>query len=657
MPRIGFISPYRKLADMVTDLSEQVGERISVKIGDGNEAVDIANKMIEKGIEAIISRGGTAQYLKEALSIPVIEIPITPVDIIKAIKKFCSPGGKIALCGYDNIISGLESVAEIVENIEIIPVILRRSETMEQIMAKIHEIVPLVDCVVGDAISVREAKRLGKDGVLIESGTESILSAILEAQKLLEVAYQERAHAEELQAILNYSQEGIISVDQKGTIRFVNGPAESLFDVHRGSLVGTNIHHSFPYVNYKKVMTDGEPLLEQFVDIGNKTLMFHTIPIKIKERVTGAVSVFVDISNIRKQEEKIRERIYLKGHVARYTFDQMIVGNDKMQDLIDISKRYAKTSSNILIYGETGTGKEFFAQSIHNASQRKEKPFVAVNCAALPDHLLESELFGYEEGAFTGAKKGGKIGLFELAHEGTIFLDEISETSLPIQVKLLRVIQEKQVMRLGGERLIPVDVRIIAATNQDLGRAVRENRFRADLFYRLHVLTLKLLPLRERIDAIPYFIDEFIGKYCRENGLVKKNMTKEAIEALQTYEWAGNVRELENCIERLTVLVRGEQIRLHHVRNYIDDLSLFTEESGQNPEIRHGQEHVYYEAMGKQENSKYNVQININKNLKDIEDEIIRKMVDLNGGNQAKAARALGIGRSTIWRRNGEQER
>ncbi|MBZ4645917.1 MAG: sigma-54 dependent transcription regulator [Clostridia bacterium] len=637
MYSIGLISPYPKLADIAKDIIDIIDEPIDIKIGDMNEAIPIANKMISEGVEVIISRGGTALSLREFVDVPVIEIQITSIDIMKSIKKAKKKGNNIGLLGYDNVVYNIESIAEILD-VNLVPVIFSKADRVEQKTEKVKQLIGKVDIVVGDHISIQIAQQYGIEGLLIESGKDSILESIIEAKKIRDATNRERERFEELKTILDYSHDGIISINNKGQIKFFNPAAEKIFNINKDSVIGYSIHDVLPHVNFKDVMKNGQSKIDEFYNIGEKIIIASTLPIKLRDKVAGVLSVFQDISKIQNTEEKIRKKVYLKGHVARYRFEDIITGNEKMNKLVEVAKLYANTSSNILLIGETGTGKEFFAQGIHNASNRRNKPFVAVNCAALPDNLLESELFGYEEGAFTGAKKGGKQGLFELAHGGTIFLDEIGEIAPHIQTRLLRVLQEKQVMRLGSDRVIPVDVRVIAATNKDLKKAIDDNLFREDLYYRLNVLTLKIPPLRERQDSIPLFVNAFIDRYCRQNNIDKKTISDEAMKALQAYKWYGNVRELENVIERLVIIVPTKRIELYHIKNFIDDWSEELQ-----PLMQENNEYADISDT-------FKIRIDVHRSLKEIESDIIREVLQLTAGDRTKAAKILGIGRTTLWR-------
>jgi len=290
-----------------------------------------------------------------------------------------------------------------------------------------------------------------------------------------------------------------------------------------------------------------------------------------------------------------------------------------------MAKRYAGFDSTVLIFGETGTGKEMFAQSIHNASKRANGPFVAVNCASFSETLMESELFGYVEGAFTGASKQGKVGLFEMAHKGTIFLDEISEMPLSIQSKLLRVLQEKAVMRLGDDRVIPVDVRIIAASNKNLYDMVKNGQFRKDLYYRLNVLTLKIPPLRDRQQDILRLFEHFLEICCIKFNIKQPIIAQEVYQILLNYRWPGNVREVENFTERLLAAYGSSYITVEQIKHILDlkELHDFRERSG------HTKESLDHKTL---------------------DEKTLFKILKSNNFNKTRTAKQLGIGRTTLWR-------
>ena len=293
---------------------------------------------------------------------------------------------------------------------------------------------------------------------------------------------------------------------------------------------------------------------DEVVKFKNKyiTVNKHTINSFGKE--IGFYFCIQEITYIKKLEQNLSKMLRDKGQIARYTFDDIKTNSVNMENTKNLAKKIAKSDYTVLITGESGTGKELFAQSIHNESDRRNQPFIAINCAAMPENLLESELFGYEEGAFTGALKGGKKGLFEQAHNGTVFLDEIGDMPMYLQIKLLRVLQENQVMRVGGQSIIDIDVRVIAATNRDLPKMIKEEKFRSDLYYRINVLPIHIPPLRERKDDINMMLKYFIERDISISEKVKS--------IINSYNWPGNIRELRNTAMYINTMSSGEEVSI-----------------------------------------------------------------------------------------------
>ena len=372
------------------------------------------------------------------------------------------------------------------------------------------------------------------------TGVESLISK-------MELATQQ------FNILLRLSSEGIILVDKKNNIIMCNQKANDFLEKGRIDILYKPASSAFQNNIFEQAAKD---------QITKTVLLLSPSGIKLKLKVIPIVKHGIYLSGIgiinrANPEDEIMtsavNKILKKGHIARYTFDSIITKSKNVIKIKEVAKKMAKSNSAVLITGESGTGKELFAHSIHNYSSRRDKPFVAINCAALADNLLESELFGYEEGAFTGAKKGGKTGLFEIANNGTLFLDEIEGMSKNLQFKLLRVIQEKEIIKVGGDEMIPIDVRIIAASNENLGELVENKVFRQDLYYRLNTLPITIPPLRERIDDLYLLIEDF--KQEMDFNFI---FTKASKHLIENYTWPGNIRELRNCIEYLGCL--GETI-------------------------------------------------------------------------------------------------
>jgi DNA-binding NtrC family response regulator len=350
---------------------------------------------------------------------------------------------------------------------------------------------------------------------------------------------------------------------------------------------------------------------------------YLTKPVK-KDELVRVVERVLRETALRREVNRLRKEVH-----KEYSFHQILGKSKAIQAVFELIRRVADSPTNVLITGESGTGKELVAKAIHYNSSRKEAPFVPVNCAAIPEQLLESELFGHMRGAFTDAKTD-KRGLFEEAQKGTLFLDEISELPLMLQAKILRAIQEREIRRVGATKPVSVDVRIIAATNLNLGEEVKHKRFREDLYYRLNVIELKLPPLRERLEDIPLLVAAFLKKCSEAAGKEIKGVSESALAMLMDYAWPGNVRELENVIERAVTLTRGEKVSP-------DDLPLAVQGA-------RGDRRVLDEAAEK------------SLPLHEIEKEYIKKILDKTGGNKYQAAHALGIDRKTLYRKLAEIE-
>lgn len=352
--------------------------------------------------------------------------------------------------------------------------------------------------------------------------------------------------------ILNVADEGFVAFTSDGNIIMLNKWSEKLFNISAEECIGCNINTIFTQPELQHIVKEDE-ITDEVISFNKNQYIVNKYKLKEDSETIGGVILLRESTEIQKLELKFRQNNIKKGHITKYRFKDIIGKSEKMQESITLAKKMAKGDSGILIQGESGTGKELFAQAIHNASGRKDKPFVAFNCAAVSDTLIESELFGYDEGAFTGAKKGGKAGLFETAHTGTLFLDEIGDISRNMQASLLRVLQEKEIVRVGGTSIIPVDVRIIAATNQNLLQLVQEGKFRSDLFYRLHIMNLHLPALREHREDIPYLLEHMIRRWG-----VKGDIPKNVMDILQGYDWPGNARELANCVEYMINISNGD---------------------------------------------------------------------------------------------------
>jgi PAS domain S-box-containing protein len=382
------------------------------------------------------------------------------------------------------------------------------------------------------------------------------------------------------ETILDSAYDGILVVDENGIVTMVNRAMSDFLGRPAEDVLGRHCTEVLENSRLHVVSRTGVPELSQIQVIRGRRFVVSRIPIVKDGKLVGAVGKVIfrnlqDLQELARRMDVLESQVaYYKGELdrvapARYTFEDLVTSSVEFRRLIKQAEQVARSEATVLVLGESGTGKELFAHGIHNASPRVRAPFIKVNCAAVPTDLLESEFFGYTEGAFTGAKKGGKPGKFELADGGTIFLDEIGDMSPTLQAKLLRVLQDHEVERVGGTHSVKVNVRVIAASNKDLDAMVASGKFREDLYYRLNVVSLQLIPLRERPEDILPLTQAFIAKYNRIAGLSVKGLTPSALAALSAYHWPGNVRELENVITRAISLDVADLIDLGDLPDYI----------------------------------------------------------------------------------------
>ena len=500
MIRLLVIVPYPELKEIVDYVLAHHPERERLDADVQVMTVEDTPDVPADEYDAIIARGYSAQKtIARYKNIPTICLDISGYDMLRAViecQKLFHPG-KIAICGFESRLFEAEEICRMVGvNAAVFAPVLHDDleKTMERILAS------GCDAVVGGYSACILAEHRGIPSVVIKTGQDTVARAVDEAVRTVDRIRGERVISQMYKTIIYSSEDGLLYVDRNGVIRVRNRVVRQMNgDV---SLMDQKLKTVLPYLykDFETVMTGGLEQSGRILTIpGTKTRVSVSCrPVIANKEISGAVICLSDITLIQNLESQIRRKLSERGLKARYTFDDILHESGTMKETIETARRYAATDSNVIIVGETGTGKELFAQSIHNSSRRKNGPFVAINCAALPENLLESELFGYVEGAFTGTSRGGKMGLFEQAHGGTLFLDEVEEISLSTQSKLLRTLQEKQVRRIGDNKVIDIDVRILSATNKSITRLSEEGGFRKDLMYRLDVLRLFLPPLRQR---------------------------------------------------------------------------------------------------------------------------------------------------------------
>ena len=630
-PRLCFLS-YRQIRVFAMPIVAEYSDRADIEVVDGSfgEALAAARQRIAQGqVDVFISAGSNASLLRSGVQAPVATIQLSGFDILQALIKARQLSDRIGIVMYGHIIPELDSVKGLL-NIEILQHAYQTPEMARQCIAQLRACG--VKVIVGSSLVVELAQEAGLQGLLAYS-LSSIRQGFDDALELARAARLEAGRYEQLNGVLHNLQDAVLAVNQDGLVIAVNPAMQAILGQDKASLLGRPLALLTPDLSLDATLATGRAERGVVVRLADRDWIVNRTPIREHGDITGAAITLYDARSIHEADNSLRIRHrqnQTSQAPARYCFDSLLGQSPAFMRAVRTARRYARTDLGVLIVGESGVGKELFAQAMHNESVRARKPFVAVNCAAFPESLLESELFGYEDGAFTGSRRGGKRGLFEAAHTGTLFLDEIGDMPLTLQTRLLRALQEREIMRLGSTTAIPVDVRVIVATHQPLREMVMEGRFREDLYYRINILRLALPALRERrTDIVP--MAQRLVRSC----LARMGSRLDAAGALapltphlQAYAWPGNVRELENFSERIAVfLLQFENI---------EDID-YPELALDCPEL--------FEAMP------CGVPTTPLSNHR-------RACLALekSGGNHALAARQLGVSRSTLWRwrRQGE---
>ncbi|MDB8792313.1 sigma 54-interacting transcriptional regulator [Romboutsia sp. 1001216sp1] len=595
--------------------------------------------LVDKGAQVIIGRGGGYKLILDTVNVPIIPLNMKSIDLLKAIKLASTYKKEIVLIlGYDEVDFDYISLKDVI-NIRIKEEWFKsKYEIRSKVLKYIDKKEGIV--IVGSGIACSFARQYNIDNVFINASEESITEVIEYAKNIISSLSNEKFNNQMLINILDGVKDGIIAIDTKGKIILFNESAKKILNTKKEEVYKKNIKDVFPCMDWLvEAMIKNESHKRKIRNINKLTVNTRSVPIIVDGQVQGIIGILQDITNIQSLERKIRMDLNNKGLCAKYTFDDYIFKDEISKELVEMAKKIGKTEFTTLLYGESGCGKEVLAQSMHNISQRKDKPFVAINCATISESLLESELFGYEEGAFTGAKKGGKPGLFELAHGGSIFLDEINSLPINIQTKLLRVIEEKKIMRMGSDRVIPLDIRIMAATNENLRQKIKDKTFRADLFYRLSSLEINIPPLRKRKKDIVFLFEYFVRKMIEEGGFsnlssISDNfqLKQEEVNLLNNHNWLGNIRELKNVAQKYVLTGKIEILYVEDEDNKVDEYNLNT----CNSQFKN----INYEKIG----------IDIKEINKYVETKIINILLS-QGLNKTQVASILGISRTALWKK------
>lgn len=627
--RLAFFAPWPELAELVREIAAERKE--DVLIYEGVDAYKNAEASLQsEGVEAVIARGPTVDLLRQTISLPVIPCDPTAFDVLKAFseaKRFATNIGFITswkLYFDQKIIEDILGIS-----IRISQLCRGKEDIYQAVQWAVGQGLAVV---VGGTITYEIAPAHNLKCIKLLTSREAIAESFEKAKEAVRVIREKQAETERLRIILDLDRNGIISINEKKIVTLFNSTAEEMTGIIKESIIGKPIAE-FPALNpIADVMEEKKDVIGEITVLGTNKVVNNRVPILVNDQVVGAVSTYQDITQLQETEANVRKELHKKGFTAKCSIDKLIGKANSFRACIAEAQEYAKKDSTILILGETGCGKGLLAQGIHLASRLAKGPFVSINCSALPENLLESELFGFEEGSFSGARRGGKQGLFELAHNGTIFLDEIAGTSLHMQSRLLKIVQDREVMRVGGEQMIPLNIRIIAASNQDLKKEVAHGKFRADLFYRLNVLSLRLPPLRERKEDIGLLFRHFLACMGMTSAEIETLLDARFSSDLDNYSWPGNVRELEHFAEKTAALYRGASILVKDRKKTLLNELRESQPDNSDAEFANG----VYIPMG---------------TLDEMENEIIRALYRKFYGNKQRVAKQLGISRTTLWKR------
>ncbi len=626
--RFGVIANSRRIADDIVALTDPATETVRVSITEDEDVEERAAQLLAEGCEVLIAHGSVGEELLPLFGHSAVHIPKSDRVILRCLREAARHSRKVAVTTHANEDFDralFESILGI--HIEIIPY-----TTLREISVGVDDAYRRgFTSVIGGGFTCRCIEEAGGVGVMIRPDPRLTGLALKQARAIAATKRGEERRKSQLFSILRLIDDGVVAVDGGGAVLFANARAQAVFGA-AACREGGRFPEKHAETLALRTALGGDAAGENIISIGKKRYVAHAVPLGIQPGESGAVAFVKDVGNLEDINRRVKAALYDRGLVPKYSLDSIAGASPSIQAARQKTALFALADAPVLIEGETGTGKELFAHALHQASRRRGCPFVVTDCSALPESLLESELFGYEEGAFTGARKGGKAGLFEMAHTGTLFVDEIGEMPPAVQQKLLRVLETKEVMRIGGDRVLPLDVRIVAATNRDLAAMVRQGTFRMDLFFRIAGLRLHIPPLRERLADVPDILVPLLARHGRDASALPPAM----LQAIAEYSWPGNIRELLSLMEAFLALGTGGA----------DQQALF------------GEILLSFRQSGLEQTiAEKNRPITPLKEQLDLaRAAIAARALAACGGNKGKAAELLGVSYNTLWRILGENQ-
>lgn len=643
MPRICFMS-HHLLRTFSKPIIEEYAFRAQIETIDASfeQVLSLANERISAAnVDVFLSAGSNASILRDGIQTPVVSIDVSGYDLMKALIKAKEISPNVGVITYGDAIPSLDDLKSLL----LLNLTQYHYKTPREAQACIQKLKDKgVEVVLGSSIIVELAQKAAMKAILTYS-LESIRIALDQALEVGRVAHLEQTRFEQLNSVLQTLPEAVVAVNSQEKIIAINHAMKKILSVESHDLRGRTLSEVQPELSLKDVLqhhTEDE-IPSSVLQLDNRDWVSHKAAIFENGQIVGAAITLHDAGTIYTADTKLRMFERKRQFTARHHFGTIQGDSVALKNTINKAKRYSKSEFDILIMGESGTGKELFAQAIHNESHRANQPFIAINCAAFPETLIESELFGHDDGAFTGSKRGGRRGLIESAHKGTLFLDEIGDMPLSLQTRLLRVLQERAITRLGSNTPIPIDIRVIAATHQPLKDLVALKQFRQDLYYRLNTLELRLPPLRERKNDITLLFNTFLKSNLTKN--FKNHAVLDEIQhllssILNQYLWPGNIRELESVAKRVAILLPTLATPIDQNLLYEELPDIFTKHSISDDADQTLPANILHPHTSPKAPF---------ENLKTQFDKATAALKMANG-NHLQAATLLGISRTTLWR-------
>ncbi|WP_175153897.1 propionate catabolism operon regulatory protein PrpR [Paraburkholderia ultramafica] len=644
-PRIWALSISR-LRDLFFDIAGEYVERADLRIVSyGFE--DAVREIEAAGTgrpDVVIAGGSNGAYLKTRVTVPVVRINPTGFDVMHALARARRDGAKVALVTHGNTPDEVRRFIAAYA-LDVTFASYQSAQDAESVVLDLRD--RGIDVVVGPGLVTDLAAHAGMGAVFLYSRA-SVRAAFDTALEVAQATRGETVRRQRLDNLLQHLRDGVVALDAQGRVEVMNQRLASVLGIDAAKAVGRVLLELAPDLAGSLPDADGDT----FCTVRGASYAVHRGPLASSSAAAGTVLTFQESRAVERLDRTLRSRQRVQQFSARYRLDDIVGASESIERVRSLVRRYARSDATVLILGESGTGKEMVAQSMHQLSARRDFAFVAINCGAFPEALLESELFGYEEGAFTGARKGGKAGLIEVAHRGTLFLDEIGEMPLSLQSRLLRVLQEREVVRLGSTEPTRVDIRVVAATHRALTEGIEAGSFRADLYYRLNILSIALPPLRERPnDLLPLAAELLRQAAAREPRLAARLPDAAAAErvlgglgaSLRRYTWPGNVRELQNVIERIAVELADVEADTDADTDALHDgATVLTREMlhAVAPEIVEAHERTTKPATP-----------TLRERSRHVEADQIRAALAAHDGDRDAVCNALGISKTTLWRK------